>query len=460
MSLSGKVRSPLVAVAAPFLLLLNSCSIEAFFPAERYKESLDRAAKEELAGDTSGAEKSYLQALKYSESLEREKSAMVAKKLGQLYMKLNKPDAAKPHFITALNVYQSLWKEGEGGLRNRSVGSELSDTMHEMANLNRAAGRFAEADAFYMQSLQSLDPGLGSHKEQNQIMIDYAESLKAQHKGELAAKILKQSQEFGAIEDTASGANLVRDPEQLVQDGEVECGALNYDKAYELFQAAIKKLGDNPQTAEQNSLLSRAYTGVGHVYDARKKYDEAKSALSKSLSLCRKYNLSQDILEVLERLAATEVHDGDLKSAAKHYEEALELQAKHDEKRDSYYRQSRRFMESLSGVYVNLKRYEEAESLINRKMELEITKYGPKTSKLADNYSKLAHIAELKGNIDQAIKYHEKAIYIFEHSKKERSRDMFLAYDDFTKFLHRHNKLQMAKKYEERMAQITKELVE
>lgn len=453
---------PLLAAVAPFvsMMLLSSCSLDSFFPQERYKEALDRAAMEESAGDMKGAEKSYLQALRFAESLEKEKSAIVAKKLGLLYIKQNKPDAAKPQFITALNVYQSLWKDGEGGLRNRSVGSELSDTMHELANLQRAAGRFAEADALYAQALQSLDPGLGSHKEQNNIMSDYALSLKAQHKDDLAANVLKQSQEFGSIEGTTSGAFLARSPEQLVDDGEVESGALNYDKAQELFQAAIKKLGDDPQTERDRSLLAKAYMGLGHVYDARKNYAEAKIELSKSLTLCRKHNLTNNLSDVLERLAAIEVHGGDLNKAAKAYEEALKVQSEHDQQRDSYYRQSRRLMESLSGVYVNLKRYKEAEALIDKKMELEIAKYGPKTSKLAENYSKLAHIAELTGNVDQAIKHHKKAIYIFEHSKKERSRDMFLAYDDFTKFLHRNHKEALAKRYEDRMAQITKELAE
>lgn len=448
-----------LVVALFATVLLGSCSFDALFPAERYKEAFDRASREEQAGDIKGAERSYLDAIKCAELLDREKTAMAAKRLGWLYSKTGRYDLAKAQFTTSLNVYQSLWKEGEGGLRNRSLGTELSDTMHGLANLHRTAGRFAEADALYVQALQSVDPGLGSHKDQNQIMMDYAASLRSQHKDDLAAKLERQSQDFGAVEGT-TGSSASRDPEQLVADGKAETGALNYDKAEGLYQAAIDKLGDNPTDRENQILLTRAYLGLAQAYDAKKNYPEAKTTLAKALVVTRKNQLKVELPDVLERVAAVELHSGELEKSVAAYKEALEVQAERDNRYDTYFRQSRRLMESLSGVYIKMKKFKEAEALLNRKTELELLKYGAKTSKVAPNYCLLAQIADLSGDIDKAIKLYEKAIFVLEHAKKDRARETFLAYDEYTKFLLKHGKLELAKKYQLKMAHITNELAE
>lgn len=461
MRVSCRARFAIPALLASLMssisaVLLNSCSFDTMFPAERYREAVDRASLEELGGNTDGAEKSYLHALRCAESLDKEKTAIVAKKLGWLYLKINKPEAAKAQFTTAQNVYQSLWKEGEGGLRNRMLGTELSDTLHGLANLNRTLGRFGEADALYMRSLQSLDPGLGSHKEQSQIMADYAASLKSQHKDELAQKLLSQSQDLGAVEGTTD-STVQREPFQLVKDGDVESGALNYDKAEELYQAAIDKLGDDPKDRVSQSLLVNAYVGLAQTQDAKKYYGKAKALTSKALAIARKYELTVDLPDVLERLAAVQAHVGDLETAAKTYEEALKVQAIRDQKSDAYFRQSRRMMELLSGVYVKLKRYDDAEAMINRKMAIEIEKYSLKSVKLAVNHVRLAEIADAKGDVEQAVKSYEQAIFIYEHAKKDRIRETIAAYDQYTKFLKKHNQAQKAKRFEERMTELTKE---
>lgn len=154
-----------------------------------------------------------------------------------------------------------------------------------------------------------------------------------------------------------------------------------------------------------------AYTlrTLSSIYSEQGKYDRARSALDKAMTIMLDSNRADDkvMAPFYVDIAKLFVSQGDFEKAESYYQRAMALIVNSYGPNHLY---TSNVLGSIAKLYILQERYAEAEELINRAVAVQEKMYGPDHHLIAVSWLTKAKICQVKGDYTQAEKLIKKAL--------------------------------------------------
>ncbi len=211
--------------------------------------------------------------------------------------------ARDPEFHTpAEQAYRSLYDA-------LPAGPERSNLTQHMANIEVDRGRFAEAEAMYLQAdAEGADRPLADRAN-----LMTALGVARAQQGNLAEALEAMLEGYARYEQTESGPS----PNLLRNIGALSIYLENYEQAIEFTRRAIDALGpDHPETPGSYSNLAAARVELGQP-------DRARAALQEGIAIAERQQRPNASL--LSNLGFLQFEGGDHEAALETFEQTAEL---------------------------------------------------------------------------------------------------------------------------------------
>jgi tetratricopeptide (TPR) repeat protein len=195
----------------------------------------------------------------------------------------------------------------------------------------------------------------------------------------------------------------------LNQLGQAYESHINYVKAEQAYQEALKIYSDLNQSSQKSAVLNN----LAGIYQAQGQYEEAEPLYQKAL-LIRKEMLGDQhplIATSLNNLAGIYQAQGRYEEAEPLYQKALVMRKNLLGDRHPFVASS---LHNLAGIYYSQGQYEAAEPLARQALALKQEVLGDEHPDIASSLNNLAALYYMQGRYDKAEPLYQKALFILQ----------------------------------------------
>ena len=289
---------------------------------------------------------------------------------------------------------------------------KTADSLHRLAQLNRANGELDVAEGYFLRALSIYETTYpADDPELAQILANIAALYAALGDFEQAEAFAQQSFE---ITEKAFGPESPENGRNYNTLANIRFLEGRLDEAEQLFKRGLElrePLGDDDE------FLDDALEGLANLFEAQGRYEEADVLMERVLA---EYEFGGNVyphgyIGVVDHSAAVKAKLGKMDDAERLLVEALSVAEAHFGKSDPHVADA---MQGLAAVYFGRREMEKANALYEKALPICETAYGSDTPQFAEALMRGGQFRLSCGRMDEAIELFNRSIAIKEADPK------------------------------------------
>ena len=364
--------------------------------------------------------------------------------------------ASDPFYKGAQWAFLTLLYQDVGGVIEEALGPDHPDVatmLNNLAELNRAQGRYAEAEPLYNRSLEIREKALGpDHPSVATALNNLAALYQSQGRYAEAEPLCKRSlkiTEKALGPDHPSVATMLNNLAALYQSQG------RYGEAQALFKRSLKI--KEKALGPHHPSVATALNNLAELYRSQGKYAEAEPLYERSLEI-REKALGPDhpdVAATLNNMATLYESQGRYAEAEPLYKRALKIAEK---ALGPDHPDVATMLKNLAGLYDSQGRYGEAEPLFERSLEIAEKALGPDHPDVANTLNNLALLYQSQGRYADAEPRYKRALEIMQKSFGMIHPNMVTLLDNMAALYEKMGKKEEAEKHLARADEIRSKL--